>query len=203
MASKPKPIASIKESDSLTIVYLPIDQVALWDKNPKRHDVDGLKASILRHGFRDAPIFDATLNALAAGNGRTRVARMLRDEGNPAPRGVRLDEHGGWLVPVQCGVDAATLTYQTEDLQGFPAFEGTYKAIQDRIIFLTKTPFRNAKNEDVAESLYESFRDWTDPEIARWGGKYRLAGIALAVRGVPDAIGHADGFTIYAVEDDT
>lgn len=92
-----------------------------------------------------------------------------------------------------------TLVYETLAPRGFPAFAGTYAAVQARLVELTRRPFRDATNEDVADRLFEAFDGWTDPEVVRWGGSFALAELRLAVRGVPDAIGHADGFTTYGV----
>lgn len=93
-------------SGGLMIRYVPLSEVTLWDENPKKHDVGALWASIARYGFRDAPVYDGTLGALVAGNGRTHVARLMRDAGEPPPRGVQLSQGGEWLVPVQMGIDA-------------------------------------------------------------------------------------------------
>jgi hypothetical protein len=94
-----------------------------------------------------------------------------------------------------------TLVYRTgESNRGFPAFASTYAAVQARLMELTAKPFHDMTNEDVAQHLWNALDGWTDPEIERWGGTFALARLDLAVRGVPDAIGHADGFTVYSVE---
>ena len=56
--------------DVLHIRYVGVDTARKWERNPKQHDLDGIVLSILKHGFRDAPIYDETLNAISAGNGR-------------------------------------------------------------------------------------------------------------------------------------
>jgi len=94
-----------------------------------------------------------------------------------------------------------TLTYQTANGDhGFPAFADTYHAVQQHLMALCALPFRNATNEDVADRLWAAFDGWSDPVVDKWGGAFRLARLELAVRGVPDKIGHADGFTTYTVE---
>lgn len=90
----------------LRIEYVPLSKVVHWDRNPKRHAVEQLAASIRRYGFRDAPIYDATLGALVAGNGRTRVLAIMRDAGGLPPRGIAVIAGGEWAVPVQMGIDA-------------------------------------------------------------------------------------------------
>lgn len=95
--------------DRLAIRYVPIDEVVLWGKNPKLHDLGGIKASIRRHGFRDASIYDATLGALAAGNGRAQALAQMREAGEPPPRGVAVDGGGRWCMPVQFGMDSESV----------------------------------------------------------------------------------------------
>jgi hypothetical protein len=96
------------EPDRLEIRYIPLETAVLWDENPKQHDRDGIKESIRRHGFRDAPIYDQTLGALVAGNGRTKCLVEMKRDGEELPRGIAMDEHSHWCVPVQFGVDATS-----------------------------------------------------------------------------------------------
>jgi hypothetical protein len=96
------------QGERLEIRYVALDQAVLWDENPKRHDEVGISDSIHRHGFRDAPIYDATLGALVAGNGRTHVLRKIKESGSKPPRGILADDKGAWFVPVQFGIDAAS-----------------------------------------------------------------------------------------------
>lgn len=94
------------------------------------------------------------------------------------------------------------LTFDTLGSHGFPAFAETYAVIQAAIQGFTAKPLRDHKNEDVADALFELFADpanYLVEPFAKWGGAYELASIRLGVRGVPDRIGHADGFTYYQV----
>jgi hypothetical protein len=89
-----------------------------------------------------------------------------------------------------------TLHYATAPgHHGFPAFAGTYAAVQRHIMDATTKPFHDMTNEDVADALWQAFDAWSDPEVEQWDGSFRLTRLELEVRGVPDAIGHADGFT--------
>jgi len=103
--------------EQLQLKYIPLDQVALWDENPKRHAVEKLIESILRYGFLDPPKFDSHLRgdlnngsrgALVFGNGRAKCVKLIRDDPNRkgVPRGVCLDKDGNWFLPVLFGVDA-------------------------------------------------------------------------------------------------
>ena len=86
---------------------------------------------------------------------------------------------------------------------GFPAFEDSYATIRRLLQELTARPFRDHTNEAIARQLLIALRaeDFHgEPWKEKYGGAYELAGLALSVRGVPDKIGHADGFTTYSVE---
>jgi len=92
----------------LKIQYVRLADAVLWDRNPKKHDWVSLMASIRKYGFRDAPIYDGTLGAIAAGNGRIQALQTMFQAGEPAPVGVGVDAVGAWYVPVQFGIDAAS-----------------------------------------------------------------------------------------------
>ena len=93
-------------TEKLELRYIPLDQAALWDENPKRHDLDMLARSIKLHGFGDPPKFDENLGGLVYGNGRTEALSQMRAEGMPPPRGVMVLDDGQWAIPVIFGVDA-------------------------------------------------------------------------------------------------
>lgn len=96
-------------TDTLELRYVPLETLRRWDRNAKKHDMGALVASIERHGFRDPPAFDASLNGgeggVVEGNGRGEALTLIRAEGRPAPRGVVV-EGDAWLVPVIFGLDA-------------------------------------------------------------------------------------------------
>jgi DNA modification methylase len=96
-------------ADTLELRYVPLETLRRWDRNVKKHDMGALVASIERHGFRDPPAFDASLNGgeggVVEGNGRGEALTLIRAEGRPAPRGVVV-EGADWLVPVIFGLDA-------------------------------------------------------------------------------------------------
>lgn len=97
--------------EQLQLKYLPLEQVILWDENPKKHDVGGLMQSIKRYGFVDPPKFDPQLNGgsggIVYGNGRSECVKMIKqDTPNEPPRGVLVDDKGEWYLPVLFGLDA-------------------------------------------------------------------------------------------------
>lgn len=108
MARKPKsPVAE----ERLRIEYVPLSKAVGWDweENPKKHDIGGLIENIERHGFVDAPKFDAALGRFVYGNGRAQAVNQMHVNGYDRPRGIALDEETSqWLVPVKFGVDATS-----------------------------------------------------------------------------------------------
>lgn len=95
-------------ADTLELRYVPLDQASRWDDNPKKHDIDALVRSIELHGFGDPPKYDAQLDGLVYGNGRTEALEHMQAAGKPAPRGIAVGKDGEWAVPVIFGVDAAS-----------------------------------------------------------------------------------------------
>lgn len=105
----------------LEIQYIPISEAVKWEwrDNPKKHEIEKLKGAIVKHGFRDAPIFDESLDppGFAAGNGRTKALFYLWEEFaagvlDKIPNGVGViesgDREGEWALPVQMGVNSVS-----------------------------------------------------------------------------------------------
>jgi len=98
----------MSKSAVLEIKYVSLSWCVQWDKNPKSHDLGKIVESIKIHGFRDAPIWDDTLGALVAGNGRfSALGWMFRQDPDNPPEGIDLRE-GEWYVPVQFGINSPT-----------------------------------------------------------------------------------------------
>ncbi len=97
--------------EQLQLKYIPLVQVILWDENPKKHDIGGLIQSIKRYGFIDPPKYDPRLNSgkggIVYGNGRSECVMLIKQESpHEPPRGVLVDDKGGWHLPVLFGLDA-------------------------------------------------------------------------------------------------
>ncbi len=52
----------------------------------------------------------------------------------------------------------------------------------------------------ICDQLFGLLENWSTSEIDRWGGKFRLRWVELAVRGIRDDIDHPDGMTRYRAE---
>tara|TARA_R110002020_G_scaffold381562_1_gene592465 strand:- start:21 stop:437 length:417 start_codon:yes stop_codon:yes gene_type:complete len=101
--------------------------------------------------------------------------------------------HTAWLTLIYA--------HDSEKTNGFPVFDSTVRAVEDKLNELTAKPFRDCTNEKLAAILFGEFLDWEIPQDAdRWGGEYSLEKIRMAVQGVRDKIGHAHSLTVYNVE---
>lgn len=76
-------------------------------RNPKKHDVDGVAASMSRFGFTIPVALDEQTNTVVAGHGRIEVLNTIKEAGKPAPGRVVVREDGEWLVPVLRGLSFA------------------------------------------------------------------------------------------------
>ena len=84
---------------------------------------------------------------------------------------------------------------------GFPSFEETHNVVQEVLKDVTdRKSFKDHTNEKVALALFEIVDSMESPEFDKYGGQWKLRALTLRVRGVPDHIGHANGFTEYKVE---
>ena len=98
-----------------------------------------------------------------------------------------------------CHFAQVLFEFETLGSIGFPSFDHTHAEIQAKLIALTVRPFRQHTNEAVLRSLFDEFRGFPFRETVRYAAEFALVGMELHVRGVPDAIGHADSFTVYKI----
>jgi hypothetical protein len=103
-------------------------------------------------------------------------------------------------IPGHSHFAQVTICYDTLSDVGFPSFQQTHDVIQDALKQATAKTFRDCTNENVVDILFNVICNIKHPDIDKWGGVYRVAWVELAVRGVPDKIGHSDGFTKYKVD---
>jgi hypothetical protein len=100
-----------KAGDELQIHYVLLSSLAdkFLDRNSKKHDLDTLAESVNRYSFRDPIAFDSALNGgtggIVEGNGRLSYLLQIKEQGQPAPRGIKA-KGDDWFVPVVFGVDA-------------------------------------------------------------------------------------------------
>lgn len=91
---------------TLQVDYVRLDDMAdrRWARNPKTHDLPALVTSLRAHGFVAPLILDEGTGKLVAGHGRLAALRSLAEKNEAAPDGIRVEDDGGWAVPVVRGV---------------------------------------------------------------------------------------------------
>ncbi|MFE1206348.1 hypothetical protein ACFW5V_32195 [Streptomyces sp. NPDC058762] len=85
------------------IAYLPLTDLTPADRNPKRHELELMIASIDMHGLVEIPVVDERTEKTLHGHGRRESLIEMQARGMRAPSGIVIDEDGGWLVPVLRG----------------------------------------------------------------------------------------------------
>ncbi|MFJ4880088.1 hypothetical protein ACIP93_33440 [Streptomyces sp. NPDC088745] len=83
--------------------YVPLTNLAPADRNPKRHELELMIASIDMHGLVEIPVVDERTQKTLHGHGRRESLIEMQARGMRAPGGIVIDEDGGWLVPVLRG----------------------------------------------------------------------------------------------------
>ncbi|MGW2156579.1 hypothetical protein [Nonomuraea sp. NPDC001699] len=72
-------------------------------RNPKEHDLPGIRASIEAFGAVVAGEPDERTGRLVVGHGRLQVLEEMAAEQESPPEGILLDDDGAWLVPIVRG----------------------------------------------------------------------------------------------------
>ncbi|MDX2140294.1 MAG: hypothetical protein SF123_19565 [Chloroflexota bacterium] len=88
-------------------------------KNPKSHDIGFISHSFATFGYVDAVLICERTGYIAKGHGRVETLAARQRQRMPAPKDIRVDETGDWLIPVQRGWssanDAELLAYMIAD----------------------------------------------------------------------------------------
>lgn len=84
--------------------YTRLDMLPAWPRNPKKHNIEQIKASIRRFGFVLPPVVDERTGRLVAGHGRIESLEAMRAANEPAPGRVRVEPDGMWSILVLRGV---------------------------------------------------------------------------------------------------
>lgn len=98
MPAKPKP---------RRLEYVPLADLVPSPRNPKRHDLASLRASLGRFGYLEPVVLDERTGRLVSGHGRAEALAGLEAAGEPAPEGVAVDGKGRWSVPALRGWSSA------------------------------------------------------------------------------------------------
>lgn len=89
------------------LVYVPLDDIARADKNPKDHAEEAIDGSITRFGYVEPQIMDDRTSKLVAGHGRLDALIAMRDAERKAPDGIVVTKAGVWTVPIVYGWSSA------------------------------------------------------------------------------------------------
>lgn len=86
------------------IDYVPLADVAPATRNPKEHDVEGLKTSLRRFGYADTVVLDERTQRKISGHGRWEALAEMEADGEAPPAGVKIAKDGKtYLVPLLRG----------------------------------------------------------------------------------------------------
>ncbi|MFD9190437.1 hypothetical protein ACFWCA_19665 [Streptomyces phaeochromogenes] len=85
------------------VAYVPLTDLPPATRNPKRHELELITASIDMHGLVEIPVVDERTQRTLHGHGRRESLIEMQARGMTMPGGLVLDEDGGWLVPVLRG----------------------------------------------------------------------------------------------------
>ena len=111
-------ISTLEFNDPPQLIWVRVKDAIglLWDENPKLHDIGGVIASIVKHGFQDLPKFDGQLTnvsggdgGIKSGNGRIEALFKMEQQRMLLPRGLaKVIETGDWAMPLVVGTDAGS-----------------------------------------------------------------------------------------------
>lgn len=93
--------------DDVRVQWVPLSHLEKWPRNPKRHDIPGIKQSIVKFGFVQPLVLDESTKRLVAGHGRLEALVQMHQDGAVLPKRIRVQD-GEWMVPVLRGVSFAT-----------------------------------------------------------------------------------------------
>ena len=89
----------------IRIKYLPLSELIRWPRNPKEHDLELLRRSLLDYGFTVPLLRDERSGRLVAGHGRLEILQTMKRENLAPPKRIMVRGDGEWLVPVLFGVE--------------------------------------------------------------------------------------------------
>ncbi len=99
----PKPKTPRPEHSQLRVEYLPLGSLQPATRNPKKHRIDSVLASMGRFGYVSPMILDERTARLVAGHGRLESLQKAKLEGRDPPDRIRA-EKDDWFVPVVRGI---------------------------------------------------------------------------------------------------
>lgn len=148
---------------------LPLDQIATFEGNPKKHDLDDLTDSLETFGYIAPIIVNSENKQILAGHGRLDALKRLRDTGELPPDGIDHD----WYIPViDVSLDPelheAYIVRDNKSTERGGWDNGLLKAILERqhdLGLLNATGYKDsefAKMMKGSAGLWPEDREWND-----------------------------------------
>ncbi|MCG8971867.1 hypothetical protein [Streptomyces sp. CL12-4] len=177
------------------ITYVPLTDLTPAARNPKRHELELIIASIDMHGLVEIPVVDERTETTLHGHGRRESLIEMQARGMRAPSGIVIDEDGGWLVPVLRGwsskndADAEALAIKLNRLPGEGGWDPRELAaiLEDLATNETELFDSLAIPADEMDKLFGQ----VDPETLPGGGRED----ETPLQHLPDDGEHGDGLS--------
>jgi hypothetical protein len=93
-------------ADEMRIEYMALSDLLRTERNPKKHDLPSLRASMLRWGFTQPLAIDERTGKLVKGHGRIEVLQEMKKAGGKPPLRVTAKAKE-WFAPVGRGLSFA------------------------------------------------------------------------------------------------
>ena len=93
-------------ADEMRIEYMALSELLRTERNPKKHDLPSLRASMLRWGFTQPLAIDERTGKLVEGHGRIEVLQEIQKAGGKPPLRV-MAKGKEWFAPVVRGLSFA------------------------------------------------------------------------------------------------
>lgn len=91
-----------------SIEYVSLRKLRADPRNPKAHAGEAIEHSVGRFGFVEPIVVDERTGFIASGHGRVETLTRMRVDKKPAPKGVKVNGKGDWLVPVVKGWESSS-----------------------------------------------------------------------------------------------
>lgn len=101
-SAEPSPHPAAEAGEKWT-EYLPLDEIEPADRNPKGHDIPGIRRSLREFGFVGHGSIDERTGRLVIGHGRRLALIEMHAEGQDPPRHIRVLDDGRWAMPIDRG----------------------------------------------------------------------------------------------------
>lgn len=98
------------KAEKLNLTYMKLSEIQQADRNVKDHDIGAIHESMNRFGFTSPLLMNEGTGKLVAGHGRIEALQQKKQFNESAPKNIKVDEEGEWLIPVIRG-----LTFSSEE----------------------------------------------------------------------------------------